>query len=93
VFSQSHTYCDTDPVVSSRSVQLPELRQGVSEQEVDAVLHVDPVKPGGQTHSVEGAVGGAVVCRRGKQIPPFTHSDEPEHRSDGELRSARLVQL
>lgn len=89
MFSQSQTYWDMVPVVSSRLVQFPELRQGFSAQEVLAVLQVVPVKPGGQTHSVVKAD----VSTRGKHTPPLPHSAWPEHRSAGESRSARLLQL
>ena len=81
--SHPHTYWARDPVVLSRSVQLPELRQAVV-----------PVNPGRQMHSV--VVPGKVVVgggRRGRQIPPLTHSEEPEQRSVGAFRSASAVQL
>ena len=59
--SQSQTYWDTDPVEESRSVQLPEFMQGFSAHDVDGLLHVVPVKPGGQMHFVELVVGEAVT--------------------------------
>ena len=89
MFPQSQTYWEMVPVVSSRLVQFPELRQGFSVQEVDAVLQVVPVKPGGQTHSVVEAD----VSSRGKQTPPLPHWACPEQKSAGESRSARLLQL
>ena len=83
------TYWEMFPAASSRLVQFPELRQGLSAHVVEGLLQLLPVYPGGQVQLVEEVE----VSKSGKQTPPFTHSEGPEQRSTGESRSARLFQL
>ena len=71
VFSQLQTYWEMLPTASSRLVQLPVCRHVLSAQVVDAVLQVEPVKPGGHTH----CVGEEEVSLRRKHIPPLLHSE------------------
>ena len=83
------------------AAELPSKDGPMTEAPVDSSLMevavgtetISPVKPSVWLHVLVEVVEEVVVSKRGKQIPPFTHSDGPEHRSGGESRSARLAQL